>query len=170
MGNRRSLQSADTQPLTTVGSRHSYGTIGEHQSEQSSFPKSRSRETYRGGHPLFDVPEEVDEDYLENALEADGFYLGSCREPNPPLLLINRSLITSQVLTIASFKSTPLSLSFRSWFGSSPHLSRYSPYPHSHLQHHAHCASHHHSPKFSSLSPYLPSLTYSAHPCSCLLV
>ncbi|KAH9969369.1 hypothetical protein BGW80DRAFT_1334525 [Lactifluus volemus] len=77
MGNRRPLQSADTQSLTTVGSRHSYGTIGEHQSGRSSFPKSRSRETYRGGHPLFDVPEEIDEDYLENALEADGLYLGS---------------------------------------------------------------------------------------------
>jgi hypothetical protein len=83
MGNRRPLQSADTQSLTTVGSRHSYGTIGEHQSGRSSFPKSRSRETYRGGHPLFDVPEEVDEDYLENALEADGLYLGSCREQAP---------------------------------------------------------------------------------------
>jgi hypothetical protein len=78
MGNRRPPLSPDTQSLTTVGSRHSYGTIGEHQSGRS-FPKSHSPEAYRSGHPLFDVPEEVDEEYLEKALEAEGLYLGSCR-------------------------------------------------------------------------------------------
>ncbi|KAH9964826.1 hypothetical protein BC827DRAFT_1265503 [Russula dissimulans] len=37
----------------------------------------RSSKTYRNGHLLFNVPEEVDDDELEILLEEDGLYLGS---------------------------------------------------------------------------------------------
>jgi hypothetical protein len=76
MGNHRTLLNTDTQSLATVGSRNSYGAISEHQSGPS-FLKSHSPETYRSGHPLFNVPEEVDEVDLEEPLEAEGLYLGT---------------------------------------------------------------------------------------------
>ncbi|KAI0252251.1 hypothetical protein BJV78DRAFT_1275022 [Lactifluus subvellereus] len=62
--------------LSTPQSRNSYGTISEHQ-PGPSFRKNHSPETYRGGHPLFNVPEEIDEEDLEEPLEAEGLYLGS---------------------------------------------------------------------------------------------
>ncbi|KAI0000794.1 hypothetical protein BJV74DRAFT_114771 [Russula compacta] len=73
-GNRLPILGIDTHSLTTVGSRQSYGTIGG-----PSLPKSHSPETYRSGHLLFDVPEEVDanDEELEVLLEEEGFYLGS---------------------------------------------------------------------------------------------
>ncbi|KAN0136608.1 hypothetical protein V8E53_005655 [Lactarius tabidus] len=41
------------------------------------MPKSHSPETYRSGNPLFNVPEEIDDDDLEDLLEEEGLYLGS---------------------------------------------------------------------------------------------
>jgi hypothetical protein len=67
----------DTRPLNTVGTRQSYGTIGQRQSIGGSSLLNRSdHETYRRGHLLFDVPEEVDDDDLEALLEEQGLYLG----------------------------------------------------------------------------------------------
>lgn len=68
----------DTRPLNTVGTRQSYGTIGQrHSIGGSPLPKCSDHETCRRGHPLFDVPEEVDDDDLEALLEEEGLYLGS---------------------------------------------------------------------------------------------
>jgi hypothetical protein len=67
----------DTRPLNTVGTRQSYGAIGERQSIGGLTPlKCDNLETYRRGH-LLDVPEEVDDDDLEALLEEEELYLGS---------------------------------------------------------------------------------------------
>jgi hypothetical protein len=76
---RQPTLSIDTRPLAAFGSRQSYGTIGDQQSIYGgpSVLNCRSSETYRNGHLLFNVPEEVDDDELEVLLEEDGLYLGS---------------------------------------------------------------------------------------------
>ena len=76
---RRPSLGIDTRPLSAFGSRQSYGTIGDQQSIYGgpSVLNCRSPETYRNGHLLFNVPEEVDDDELEVLLEEDGLYLGS---------------------------------------------------------------------------------------------
>jgi hypothetical protein len=68
----------DTHPLNTAGTRQSYGAIGERQTVGGlSLLKNDDLETYRSGHVLFDVPEEVDDQDLEALLEEEGLYLGS---------------------------------------------------------------------------------------------
>ncbi len=79
-GDRRPTLNIDTRPLNTVGTRQSYGTIGERQSSGGSNPPrcKSNLETYRSGHhSLSDVPEEVDDGDLEALLEEEGLYLGS---------------------------------------------------------------------------------------------
>ncbi len=71
-GDRRPTLNIDTR-----GSRQSYGAIGERQSNGESPTKYKNNlETYRSGHPLFDVPEEVGDEDLEALLEEEGLYLG----------------------------------------------------------------------------------------------
>ena len=60
------------------GTRQSYGAIGERESIGESLPRCKNNlETYRSGHPRFDVPEEVEDGDLEALLEEEGLYLGS---------------------------------------------------------------------------------------------
>lgn len=84
-GDRRPTLNIDTRPLFTVGTRQSYGTVGERQSVSGSPHKCKNNiETYRNGHHLCDVPEEVEDGDLEALLEEEGLYLGS--SPSPPSL------------------------------------------------------------------------------------
>ena len=77
MSSNPPILNIDTRPLNTVGTRQSYGSIGEGQFVGGSSPlKCSNLETYRRDH-LFDVPEEVDDDELEALLEEEGLYLGS---------------------------------------------------------------------------------------------
>lgn len=77
--NQKLSLNIDTRPLNTVGTKQSYGTIGERQSIGGlSLLECDEPETYRSGHHvLFDVPEEVDDQDLEALLEDEGLYLGS---------------------------------------------------------------------------------------------
>jgi len=77
-GDRRPTLNIDTRPSFTVGTRQSYGAIGERQSIGGSLLKCKNNiGTSRSDHPLFDVPEEVEDGDLEVLLEEEGFYLGS---------------------------------------------------------------------------------------------
>jgi hypothetical protein len=77
-GDQRPILNIDTRPSFTVGTRQSYGAIGERQSISGSLLKCKNNiETYRNGHPLFDVPEEAEDGDLEALLEEQGLYLGS---------------------------------------------------------------------------------------------
>lgn len=77
-GDQRPSLNIDTRPLFTVGTRQSYGAIGERQSIGGSLQKRKNNlETYPSDHPLFDVPEEVEDGDLEALLEEEGLYLGS---------------------------------------------------------------------------------------------
>jgi hypothetical protein len=77
-GDRRPTLNIDTRPLFTVGSRQSYGAIGERQTVSGSLQKCKNNpETHRNGRPLFDVAEEVEDGDLEALLEEEGLYLGS---------------------------------------------------------------------------------------------
>jgi hypothetical protein len=68
----------DRRPTLNIDTRPSYGAIGERQSIGGSLPKCKNNlETYRSDHPLFDVPEEVEDGDLEALLEEEGLYLGS---------------------------------------------------------------------------------------------
>lgn len=88
-GDRRPTLNIDTRPSSTVGTRQSYGAIGERQPISGSLLKCKNNlETYRSDHPLVDVPEEVEDGDLEALLEEEGFYLGSFSLPSlqsPPL-------------------------------------------------------------------------------------
>ena len=76
---RRPTLNIDTrEPLFAVGTRQSYGATGDRQSIGGSLLKSKNYpETYRSGHHLSDVPEEVEDGDLEVLLEEEGLYLGS---------------------------------------------------------------------------------------------
>jgi len=79
-GDRRPILNIDTRPSFTVGTRQSYGAIGERQSIGGSLLKCKNNiEICRNGHPLFDVPEEAEDGDLEALLEEQGLYLGSYR-------------------------------------------------------------------------------------------
>jgi hypothetical protein len=76
---RRPTLNIDTRPLFTVGTRQSYGAIGERQSADGSLLKCKNNleTSCRSGRPLFDVPEEVEDGDLEALLDEVGLYLGS---------------------------------------------------------------------------------------------
>ena len=77
MSGHTPLLGVDTRP-TASGSRQSYGSAGQVQHNGGpSFSKSHSPETYRSGNPLSNVPEEIDDDHLEELLEEEGLYLGT---------------------------------------------------------------------------------------------
>ena len=72
-GDRRPTLNIDTR-----GTRQSYGAVDERQSNGESPTKRKNNlETYRSGHPHFDVPEEVGDEDLEALLEEEGLFLGS---------------------------------------------------------------------------------------------
>lgn len=61
-----------------AGSRRSYGSVGDVESIRGSpIVKTHSPETYRSGNPLSNVPEEIDDEDLEELLEEEGLYLGT---------------------------------------------------------------------------------------------
>ncbi|KAH9001886.1 hypothetical protein EDB86DRAFT_2902224, partial [Lactarius hatsudake] len=74
MSNHTPLLGVDTRMAT--GSRRSYSSVGDLRGGPS-VSKSRSPETYRSGNPLSNVPEEIDDEDLEETLEEEGLYLGS---------------------------------------------------------------------------------------------
>ncbi|KAI9453620.1 hypothetical protein BJY52DRAFT_1123463 [Lactarius psammicola] len=75
MSDHTPLLGVDTRWSTAPGSRRSYSSVGDRGGP--SIPKSRSPETYRSGNPLSNVPEEIDDDDLEEILEEEGLYVGS---------------------------------------------------------------------------------------------
>lgn len=78
MSGHTPLLGVDTRWSTATGSRRSYSSVGDVQSIGGSpIRKSHSPETYRSGNPLSNVPEEVDDEDLEELLEEEGLYLGS---------------------------------------------------------------------------------------------
>ncbi|KAH8988318.1 hypothetical protein EDB92DRAFT_1800610 [Lactarius akahatsu] len=80
MSNHTPLLGVDTRMAT--GSRRSYSSVGDLHGGPS-VSKSRSPETYRSGNPLSNVPEEIDDEDLEETLEEEGLYLATW-QPNPP--------------------------------------------------------------------------------------
>ncbi|KAH9064371.1 hypothetical protein EDB87DRAFT_1319913 [Lactarius vividus] len=74
MSGHTPLLGVDTRMAT--GSRRSYSSVGDLHGGPS-VSKSRSPETYRSGNPLSNVPEEIDDEDLEEILEEAGLYLGS---------------------------------------------------------------------------------------------
>jgi hypothetical protein len=76
-GDRMPALSIDTRSLTTHGPKQSYGAISDQRPNGApSIAHGQSPETYRNSHPLFDVPEEVDDEDLEALLDEEGLYLG----------------------------------------------------------------------------------------------
>ena len=114
VGNQKPLLGIDTRSR----SKQSYGTIGDQLSNGGpSHPHTHSPETYRNGHLLFNVPEEVDDDDLEALLEEEGFYFGLC--PLRSLDSITHLADVIQDRTAISFEFTPSYPSHPSLRGSS---------------------------------------------------
>jgi hypothetical protein len=113
-----------TLTIDTRGTRQSYGAVGEREPIGGSLPKCKnSPETHRNGRPLFDVPEEVEDEDLEELLEEEGFYLGSL-----PSFAITTKLEladATQDLTVPLSETIPSYPPLLSLFGSSLPWFRY---------------------------------------------